>query len=231
MSNMAAVIAPKSDQINADDLIAGEMTITITGVTVTGGTEQPVSISFSGSSKVYRPCKSMSRVLVAAWGPDANQYTGRTLTLYRDPTVKWGGMAVGGIRIGAMSHIERELVLMLTMTKQNRAPHKVKVLKENPTAIAQQAAKEAAKGGTAAMRAYWQGLSPATRDMLASVIADCKRIAAEADEAKTAAMVEEEFLGGSGAAEPNHATTTGAEIYAQIAAETAARDAAYTSAE
>ena len=194
MSNMAAVIVPKSDQINADDLIAGEMTITITGVTVVGGTDQPVSISFSGSTKVYRPCKSMSRVLVAAWGADANQYVGRSLTLYRDPTVKWGGMAVGGIRIGAMSHLERELVLMLTMTKQNRAPHKVKVLKESPVEAAHNAARDAAKGGTAAMRAYWVALSPATKEMLSGVIDECKRIASDADAAKTAAMVQDEFL-------------------------------------
>lgn len=131
MSNMAAVIVPKSDQINADDLIAGPMTITITDVKVQGGQEQPVSIYFEGSTKAYRPCKSMSRVLVAAWGPDANLYAGRTLELYRDPSVKWGGMAVGGIRIGAMSHMkdDKDLTLMLTQTKQNRAPHRVRALK------------------------------------------------------------------------------------------------------
>lgn len=134
MSDMSAVIVPKSDQWNADDFIAGPMTFTITDVKVVGGTEQPVSISVAGSPKVYRPCKSMSRVLVAAWGPDAKVYVGRSLTLYRDPTVKWGGMPVGGIRISHMTDIEREMTLMLTMTKQNRAPHKVRVLeKASPT--------------------------------------------------------------------------------------------------
>lgn len=130
MTDMTAVIVPKSDQWNADDFIAGPMTFTITDVKVVGGTEQPVSISVAGSPKFYRPCKSMSRVLVAAWGPDAKAYVGRSLTLYRDPTVKWGGMAVGGIRISHMSDIEREMTLMLTMTKQNRAPHKVRLLEK-----------------------------------------------------------------------------------------------------
>lgn len=32
MSDMSAVIQPKSDQINADDMIGGPMTVTITGV-------------------------------------------------------------------------------------------------------------------------------------------------------------------------------------------------------
>jgi hypothetical protein len=128
MSDMTAVIAPKSDQINADDLIAGDITITITGVNVSPGQEQPVSMQFAGSPKVFRPCKSMCRVMVAAWGPDAKAYVGKSLTLYRDPKVKWGGMEVGGIRIRAMSHIERDLTMMLSESKANRKPFRVAML-------------------------------------------------------------------------------------------------------
>lgn len=191
MSDMSQVIQPKSDQINADDLIAGPMTIEITSVTVNGGTEQPVSISFKGSGKVYRPCKSMMRVLVAAWGADSKAYTGRSLTLYRDPTVKWGGMAVGGIRISHMSHIEKEMVLMLTMTKQNRAPHKVKVLQSAPTTAipdrnhdAEQSALSAARNGKAAFTAWWSSdYGRQHRATVAPVIDECKRLAAEFDTA------------------------------------------------
>lgn len=128
MNDMSAVIVPKSDQINADDLISGPLTITIEDVQIRGGQEQPVSIYFAGSDKAFRPCKSMSRVLVAAWGPDANAYIGRSLTLYRDPKVKWAGMEVGGIRISHMSHIDREMVMALTATKGSRKPHAVKPL-------------------------------------------------------------------------------------------------------
>ena len=87
MSDMSAVIIPKSDQINADDLIGGPITITIVAVKVQPGTEQPVSIDFGDPKKVFRPCKSMSRVMVAAWGPDSSKYAGKSLTLYRDPMV------------------------------------------------------------------------------------------------------------------------------------------------
>lgn len=125
MNDMSSVIVPKSDQINADDLIAGPMTITIRDVRISGGQEQPVSIYFEGSDKAFRPCKSMSRVLVQGWGADAGKYIGRSLTLYRDPTVKWAGMEVGGIRISHMSHIEAEKLMMLTATKGSRKPHKV----------------------------------------------------------------------------------------------------------
>ncbi len=129
MTDMTSAIVPKSDQINADDLIGGPRTIRIIGVAISPGADQPVSIKFDDSAgKVWRPCKSMSRVLVAAWGPDANAYVGRSVTLYRDPNVKWGGMAVGGIRISHMTHIDKQLVLALTETKGKRAPFVVKPL-------------------------------------------------------------------------------------------------------
>lgn len=126
--NMLATIVPKSDQINADDLIGGPLTITITEVRFSGGQEQPVSMYFDGSDKAFRPCKSMCRVLVAAWGADAKEYVGRSLTLYRDPTVKWGGLDVGGIRISHMTHIDTAMTMALTATKGSRKPFTVKPL-------------------------------------------------------------------------------------------------------
>lgn len=129
MSDMSAVIVPKSDQINADDLIAGPMTVRISGIDIRAGTEQPVAIRFEGDNgKPYKPCKSMCRILVTAWGPDAKRYVGRSMTLYRDPSVKWGGMEVGGIRISHMSDIDKTLVLALTATKGQRKPYTVRPL-------------------------------------------------------------------------------------------------------
>ena len=130
MNSMTEVIVPKSDQINADDLIGRDMVITITGVRISPGQEQPVAISFAESTKVFRPCKSMSRVLVAVWGPDANRYVGRSLKLYRDPDVKWGGLADGGIRIREMSDMDgnRPVTLALTEKKGSRKPTIIKPL-------------------------------------------------------------------------------------------------------
>lgn len=132
MNDMSQVIIPKSDQINADDLIAGPRTYTVEAIAISPGTEQPVSIKMIGEQRVWRPCKSMSRVLVSAWGPDAKVYVGRSVTLYRDPKVKWGGMEVGGIRVSHVSHIEREMLLQLTATKGKRAPHIIKPLADAP---------------------------------------------------------------------------------------------------
>ena len=129
MTDMLAVIEPKSDQINADDLIGRDMTITITKVQVRAGTEQPVSMYFEGSDKAFRPCKTVSRILVAGWGPDTSRYPGRSLTLYRDEAVKWGAMEVGGIRVSAMSDIEKPLVMALTATKGSKRMTTVQPLK------------------------------------------------------------------------------------------------------
>jgi hypothetical protein len=126
--NMLATIVPKSDQINADDLIGQSLTITVNEVKFSGGQEQPVSMYFDGSGKAFRPCKSMCRVLVAIWGPDAKEYVGRSMTLYRDPTVKWGGMEVGGIRISHMTHMEAPVTMALTATKGARKPYTVRPL-------------------------------------------------------------------------------------------------------
>jgi hypothetical protein len=133
MNDMRAVIIPRSDQINADDLLAGPLTITITKVTIKPGTEQPVAINFDGDNgKPYKPCKSMARVMVHCWGPDANEYIGRSMTLYCDPTVRWGGMEIGGIRISHISHIKGQQTMALTVTKGSKKPFTVKVLKDEP---------------------------------------------------------------------------------------------------
>lgn len=132
--DMTRVIEPKSDQINADDFMAGPKTFRIKGVSITPGSEQPVSIALE-DSKPWKPCKSMNRLLVAAWGSDAKEYAGRSVTLYRDPKVKWGGMEVGGIRVSHLSHIERDMIVALTMTKGKRAPYTVKPLKAEPVPL------------------------------------------------------------------------------------------------
>jgi len=123
MNDMTTVIQPKSDQLNADSLQAGPMNIEITKVAINPGGEQPITVSYRGDDgKPWKPCKSMARVLVAAWGPDASKYVGRSVTLFKDPTVTWGGMAVGGIRVSHMSDLDGPLTLALTATRGNKKP-------------------------------------------------------------------------------------------------------------
>ena len=98
--NLARTITPKSDQLNADDFITGPITIKVTAIKGSSDPQQPVSIYYEGDNgKPYKPCKSMRRVLVSAWGANGLEYVGRSITLYRDDSVLFGGIAVGGIRI------------------------------------------------------------------------------------------------------------------------------------
>jgi hypothetical protein len=130
--DMTASIAPRSDQQNFDDYLTGPKTVCIEKVT-RGTVEQPVEIhlvEFPG--KPYKPSKSMRRVLVSAWGPDASTYAGRRLRLYGDPDVKFGGQTVGGIKISHLSHIDKKLTLSLTSTRGKRSPFVVEPLQDEP---------------------------------------------------------------------------------------------------
>jgi hypothetical protein len=132
--DMTPTLAAKSNQLTTDDLIAGPLTILITNVTA-GTADQPVAISFEGDQgKPWFPCKSMRRVLVAAWGADAKEYVGRSVTLFRDPEVSYGGIKVGGVRVSHLSNLDSPLSIALTVTRQKRAPYKVQPLKVEPPA-------------------------------------------------------------------------------------------------
>jgi hypothetical protein len=134
--DITATLAPKSDQLNSDDLIAGPRTITVTKVSA-GSVEQPVAIAFEGdNNKPWYPCKSMRRVLVAAWGADSSQYLGRRITLFRDPSVTYGSIQVGGIRVSHLSHLDGPLSIALTVTRKKRTPYRVQPLEPLPTAAA-----------------------------------------------------------------------------------------------
>lgn len=147
MNDMSSVIMPKSDQLNADSLLGRSLTITITEVSIRPGTEQPVSIHFADDGgKPYKPCKSMARVMVHCWDSDANKYVGRSMTLYCDPKVRWGGMEVGGIRISHMSHIDRPMTMALTESKSKRAIFTVHPLVAKASSTKPPTPKEIADG-------------------------------------------------------------------------------------
>lgn len=130
MIDMSKTIEPKSDQLNSDSLLSGPMTIKIVKVSANPeSSEQPISIFYAEDmSRPYKPCKTLRRLLVALWGKDASQYVGRSLTLYRDPTVKFGGMEVGGIRCSHMSHIDKPMSVALTATRGSKKITTVKPL-------------------------------------------------------------------------------------------------------
>ena len=124
---IAKSIVPKSDQLNAEDLLGGPITVTVTDVKQ-GTAEQPIAIIIDGERQPYKPCKTMRKMLVFCWSDQAANWIGKRMTLYADPDVKWAGVAVGGIRISHLSGIESQVMLMLSETKGKRKPIVVKPL-------------------------------------------------------------------------------------------------------
>ena len=141
--DMAQFVEAKSDQLSADDLIGAPRTITVRKVTGNDG-DQPVSIHYEGDrGRPFKPCKTMRRVLLGVWGRNAADYVGRSMTLYRDDAVTFGGLNVGGIRISHMSHIDKKVVVVVMKTKGKKAGIEINPLvaevRQMPAANAQMA--------------------------------------------------------------------------------------------
>lgn len=126
--DLSRTIIPKSDQLNFEDVQSVGITAEIKSVRA-GNSEQPVWINLVGfDGRPYKPSKSMRRVLIGGWGSDGHSWVGKSLTLIGDPTVKFGGVAVGGIKIQAMSHVEGDFSMMLSVSRGKRAEHRVRKL-------------------------------------------------------------------------------------------------------
>lgn len=129
MVDLSKTIIAKSDQLNADDLMGGPLTVRVQDVRE-GNADQPIAIFYEGcNGKPYYPCKSMRRVLVNVWGKDGKAYAGKSMTLFREPSVKFGGIAVGGIRISHMTDITQDTPLALQVTRGSKKLYTVKPLR------------------------------------------------------------------------------------------------------
>jgi hypothetical protein len=122
--DLRATVVPKSDQLNAEQLLSGPITITVTDIKIGSSEEQPVIIHYQDDAgRPYKPCKTCRKILIVAWGEDGTQWIGRSMTLYNEQSVKFGGMEVGGIRISHLSDIPRDLQVSLTSTKGKKSAH------------------------------------------------------------------------------------------------------------
>jgi hypothetical protein len=126
ISDLRGTIVPKSDQLNSEQLLSGPITITVTNVSL-GSDEQPLLIHHATDpQRPFKPCKTMRKVLIFAWGEDGRHWVGKSMTLYNDERVRFGGAEVGGIRISHLSDIERDLQVSLTATKGKKALHTIR---------------------------------------------------------------------------------------------------------
>ena len=134
--DIRAAAAPRSDQTNYEDLLGGPRTVRVAEVKA-GSKDQPIEIHYEGGEgKPYKPCKSMLRVLIAAWGDKGADWIGRSMTLYGDHEVVFGGVKIGGIRISHVSHIEQPISVLLSTSRGKRKPYLIHPLtiREMPAA-------------------------------------------------------------------------------------------------
>lgn len=128
--DISETLVAKSDQLNAVDLLTGPRTVTVDHVDVKKSDQQPVAIhlvEFPG--RPFKPCATVRRQIANAWGPQSDTYVGRRLTLFNDPTVKWAGQEIGGIRVSHASHIDKPNKLTLQIA---RGVHKTLVIEPLP---------------------------------------------------------------------------------------------------
>lgn len=129
VADLRYTIVPKSDQLNSEQLLGGPMTVTVTDVRIGSSDEQPISVHYEGEDgRPFKPCKTMRKVLIFAWGQDGREWIGRSMTLYNDPQVRFGGAEVGGIRISHMTDIDGDIKVSLTKTKGQKALHTIRRL-------------------------------------------------------------------------------------------------------
>lgn len=163
-------LEPRSDQINADDLVSGPQTFTIREV-VKGKAEQPLDFLLVETDRAFRPAVTMRRLIAAAWGTNGDSYVGRRLTVYRDPSIRFGKDVVGGIRISHMSHIDKRVEVKLQVTRGKRETFGVDPLPD--TTHAPTSAQVAASTDEAELKAWWTD-NPALRDQINARVTDLR---------------------------------------------------------
>ena len=168
--DISDTLAPKSDQLDAIDLVSGPRTFTVQSVSA-GNAEQPVNVHLAEFPRVWRPSKGMRRVLAFCWGAQANEWTGRRVTLYYDPEVSFGKEKVGGTRISHLSHIDGPKKIPMLIAKGRTAVFTVQPLPDTPAAPTE--AEVAACDDQAVLRGWWNA-HPNLRPAIGARVAELK---------------------------------------------------------
>lgn len=192
--DVSKAIQAKSDQLNADDLLGGPITIKIRDVNVDFTSEQPISVFYDGDNgRPWKPCKTAARCLAAVLGANAANWIGLSCTIYNDTTVTWAGAAVGGVRVSHIQGLEKTRHLQLAKTRGKKSVvtiHPLVVTSDTPNEPDKPpvdltphliAARDAASKGTEDFRAWWKSASGEGQTAAKSIMDELKKTAADVD--------------------------------------------------
>ena len=126
--DIRAATKPKSDQLNYETFLTGPQTFTVSKVTP-GDRDHPVFIHMNECPTTpYKPSKGMLKCIAQpdGWGDKSSQWVGKSITLYGDPAVIYGGVEVGGIKVAALSDINGDYETLISARRGVRKPHLIK---------------------------------------------------------------------------------------------------------
>ena len=154
-------------QTNADDLVAAPRTVVVTDVVETGDAKQPIAVRYEGDGgKPFLPCLTMRKLIAALWGGESDDWIGRSMTLFRDPSIKFGPDTPGGVRISHMSGIDKTVSVQLLEKRGKRRQYTIVPLEvtqaPKPPAINRdqlRAQMEAVASDAQAKGKWWRGLT------------------------------------------------------------------------
>lgn len=189
----------KGTQTNADDLVAAPRTVVVTDVVLTGDEKQPLAVRYEGDEgKPFLPCLTMRKMIAAIWGKESDAWIGQSLTLFRDPSIKFGPDTPGGVRISHMSGIDKTISVQLLEKRGKRRTYTIVPLVVEKPAVKPAAqtepdaptidrdalfsdARENAALGKDGMRKWYVTKSKPEQAMLKEILEELQATAAKAD--------------------------------------------------
>ena len=135
MADIRAAIQPRSDQLNYEDFLSGPAVLTIERTEDYRDEKGQPRIAIHMVEYPGRPFKASKtnvKLLAIAWGEDDTDWPGRRVQLSADPTVTYGGKAVGGICVTALSHLPQRFTAKLSVARGKKKDFPVEILPDMP---------------------------------------------------------------------------------------------------
>lgn len=181
--DIRAAIKPRSDQLNFENFLTGPQTFTVAKVTP-GDRDHPVFIHMvECPTTPYKPSKGMLKCIACpdGWGDKSSKWAGLKITLYGDPTVIYGGVEVGGIKVSHLEEIEGDYETLISARRGVRKPHLIRKLV--PTGLPMYPAADFEKNLPAMLASIKSGKSTAEK-----IIDYCEKTGKLTDEQKAQIM-------------------------------------------
>ena len=165
MVDITPALQAKSDQLNAEDLITGPITVHVTGGYLAEGNRLVVELA-EYPQRPWLASRGMAKFIGAIWGTETDEWAkNAAITLFRNPEVVYGGKAVGGIQIQAISGISKPYTGPLRKSRDKSVPFTIQPLIDH-VAESLTDAQIAAAESVEELRAMWSRASTVQQEQI-----------------------------------------------------------------